>query len=185
MQKLTILKFFLPIAVLASVFSGPTYNLLLFLNIGVFESHWSLYFDITLFSNLMALSFILFTLIFILSTRFIEKILKEQFIVIGVLLVGFCSIFASLIWVWEIVLLVFIITSVAIAFLIPMIIKYTSNLVQNNYENKRYLLALPVSALIWVVISFTLFNIIGVHWRFLYAVTGIINIASSFVLIFI
>lgn len=185
MQKLTILKFFLPIAILASIFSGPVYNLLIFLNIWVLETHWSLYFDPVLFSNLMAFSFILFAVIFIISTRYIEKLMKEQFMILGIIVIGFCCIFASLIWVWEIVIMVFIITSAATAFLIPTLIKYTSNMAQKKYENKQLSFILPLSALIWVSITFLLFNMIGVHWRFLYFFTGVINISSSLVFVFI
>ena len=185
MQKQTILKFILPTAILASIFSGPTYNLLYFLNINTLESHWSLYFDNEYYSNLMALCFILFTLIFILSTRYIDKILKEQFIVVGLLIVGFCCIYASLIWVREIVVLVFIITSLIMAYVTPMIIKYSSNRAGERFENRRFLLVLPLSALVWIIISMTLFNIIGGYWRFLYMVTGIINILSSLIFVFI
>jgi hypothetical protein len=133
----------------------------------------------------MALSFILFTVIFLLTTRYIDKLLKEQFIVLSMVIIGFCSIYASLIWIWEIVFLVFIVTSVALAFLIPMIIKYTSIMVEKNYTNRRYLLALPVSTVCWIVVTIILFNIIGVHWRFLFVITGIINISSSLVFVFI
>ncbi len=185
MQKLTIVKFFLPFLIVASIFSGPVYNLLMFLNIGILESHWSLYYDPIFLANLMALSFILFTVIFIVSTRWIDKILKDQFIIIGILLIGFCSIFASLIWVWEIVLMVFIITGVATAFVMPMLIKYTSNIVRKKYQNSRYTLILPLGALFWIMISYVLFTFIGVHWRFFYLISGVINILSSLVFVFI
>ena len=185
MQKVTILKFFLPIAILASIFSGPLYNLLLFLNIWVIETHLSLFFDPIFFSTLIALSFILFTVIFIISTRYIEKLMKEQFMILGILLIGFCCIFASLIWVLEIVIMVFFITSAATAFLIPIFLKYTSNIAQKKYENKQLSFILPLSALIWISISFLLFNMIGIHWRFLYLITGVINILSSLVFVFI
>jgi len=185
MQKLTILKFFVPIAIITSIFSGPVYNLLIFLNVRILETQWGIYYDTVLFANLMALSFILFTLIFIISIRYVDKILKEQIIILGMLLIGFCCIFASLIWGWEIIILVFLVSSISMSFLIPMMIKYTSNIVQKNYENKRYLLALPVSVLCWIIVSFILFNAFGVHWRFLFVITGIINIFASLVFVFI
>ncbi|MFX0022074.1 MAG: MFS transporter [Candidatus Hermodarchaeota archaeon] len=185
MQKLTIFKFFIPLAIITSIFSGLVYNLLYFLNTQVFESHWSLYFDPGAFSFLMSLSFILFAVILIVSLRWIEKIFKEQFIIIGILLIGFCCIFASLLTVWEIVVLSFLIMSASIAFLIPMISKYTSDLVRERYQKRRYKLIFPISLLVWALISYILFTLFGVHWRFLYFATGIINIISSLAFVFI
>ncbi len=185
MQKLTIVKFFIPFAIIASIFSGLVYNLLYFLNIQIFESHWSLYYDPVAFSLLMAMSFIMFTLILIISLRWVDKILKEQYILIGILLIGFCCIFASFITVWEIILLVFIIMSASIAFLIPMIGRYTSNIAREKYQKSRYSIILPLSTLAWVAISYILFTLIGTQWRLLYLITGIINIISSLAFIFI
>jgi hypothetical protein len=186
MKKLTIVKFFLPLLIVASVFSGPMYNLLIFLNIGIIEAHWSLFYDPIFFANLMAISFVIFTIILIITTRWIEKILSDLSIILGILIIGFCCIFASLIWVWEIIVMVFIITSVASAFLIPMLVKKTSNTIRDKYESgRRYSLVLPLGALLWIALSYLLLTLFGVHWRFFYMITGIINISSSIVFLVI
>jgi len=185
MEKLVIVKFFLPFAILCNVFAGPTLNLLTFLNTWVLESHWSIYIDNIAFANLMALTFILFTIIFISSMRFVEKVTKSHILIIGMLIIGFSCIYASIIYVWEVVIIVYIITGIATAFYLPAITKYTINKVQNKYENSRYILILPISALIWIGISFALFYTIGESWRLIYFITGIVNIMSSLILVFL
>lgn len=185
MHKLSIFKFFIPFAFITSIFSGLVYNLLYFLNVQVVESQWSIYFDTNSFSILMSLCFILFAIILITSMRWIEKILNERFIIVGILLIGFCCIFASFIITWEVIVLVFMVSSIVIAFIIPMLGRYTSNIVRNKYQNSRYKLVFPICGLIWALISFVLFTLFGVYWRFLYLFTGIINIIASFTFVLI
>ncbi len=178
----TFYKFLIPTAILSSVFIGPAYNLLIFLNTHILESHWSIYIDNVAFANLMALSFILFTIIFIISSKFVEKLTKEPLIITGIIIIAFSCIYAGLTWVWEIVILAFIITSSTIAFLIPVIIKYTSDKIEKKYENKLSKFVLPISTLLWIMISFALFTYIGDAWRLLYFVAGGINIISAIVI---
>lgn len=183
MEKLIILKFFIPFAVLASIFSGPIYNLLMFLNPEILESQWSIFVYNIPIANLMALSFILFSIIFLISIRFVDKIAKEPLIIAAIIIIGYCSIFASLLWTWEIIILVFLITSSLLAYLIPTLIRFTSNKIQNKGMHSK--LIFPISSFIWVVISFALFFNNGDAWRILYLVTGIINICASSAIVFI
>lgn len=183
MENLTILKLFIPIAVLSSIFSGPFYNLLMFLNPHVLESHWSIFVYIVPIASLMALSFILFSIIFIVSMRFLDKITKEPLIISAIIIIGYSSIFAGLLWTWEIIILVFLISSSLLAYLIPVLIRFISTKLQN--ETDRSKLVFPICSLIWLIISFTLFFTIGDAWRTLYFVTGIINICASFTVAFI
>ena len=178
----TFYKFLIPTAILSSVFIGPAYNLLIFLNTHILESHWSIFIDDAAFANLMALSFIMFSLIFIISIKFVEKITKEPLIITGIIIIAFSCIYAGLTWVWEIVILAFIITSSTIAFLIPVIIKYTSDKIEKKYENGLSKFVLPISTLLWIMISFALFTYIGDAWRLLYFVAGGINIISAIVI---
>jgi len=182
MEKLAIFKFFIPVAILASVFSGTLYNLLIFLNKWALESHWSIILDDIAFANLMALSFVLFTIVFIITAKFVETLSKEPFIITGTIIIGFSCIFCGLIWLWELVILVFVITSATTAFLIPTIIKYTADKVEKNYKNANYVLILPLSTLIWLGITVMLFIAPNAPWRILYFVTGSINIFSSFLI---
>lgn len=177
MEKQTILKFIIPIAVLSSIFSGSVYNLLVFLNANILESHWSIFVYPLPFANLMALSFILFSIIFIVSIRFVDKIAKEPLMISAIIIIGFSCIFASLVWIWEIIILVFLITSSLLAYLIPVLIRFTSNKIQNKIGRSK--LIFPISSLIWILISYTLFFYTGEAWRTLYFVTGIINIFAS------
>lgn len=185
MEKKSIFKFFIPFAILSGIFTGPLYNLLTFLNTGVLESHWSIYVSNLVFANLMALCFILFAVVFILSMQYVEQITKEPLIILSTGLIGFSCIYASFIWVWDVVVLVFIITSVATGYLIPAIIKFTSDKAQKEYGNLRYGLVLPISTLIWLFITSILFTVAGLPWRGLFLVFGIISIASSFIILLV
>jgi len=183
MEKLTILKLFIPIAILSSIFSGPFYNLLLFLNPNVLESHWSIFVYTIPIANLMALSFILFSTIFIVTVRFLDKMTKEPLIISAIIIIGYSSIFAGLLWTWEIVILVFLISGSLLAYLIPVLIRFTSNKLQK--ESNRSKLIFPISSVIWILISFGLFFTYGDAWRIFYFVTGIINICASLTVVFI
>jgi len=185
MQKQMIYKFFIPIAFLASIFSGPVYNLLVFLNTSILESHWSIYLDPIVFANVLAISFILFAVIFLISIKYIEKVLKEPLIILAIIVIGFCSIFVGLTWVFDIIFLSYIISGSAFAYLIPTLAKYTTDKIQNVSEDNRIKLVFPVSSLIWIIISFALFFTFGASWRFLYFVFGTINIISSFAFLII
>ena len=153
METQTIFKFFIPIAILTSIFLGPAYNLLLFLNTHIIEFHWSIYVNDVAFANLMALTFILFSVLFIITMKFVEKLTQEPLIIIGIIVISFSSVYAGLIWVWEIIILTFIMTSATLAFLIPVVIKYTSDIIQEEYEDERYILVLPIGALLWIFVS--------------------------------
>jgi len=186
METQTIYKFFVPIAILSSIFIGPAYNLLVFLNTHILESHWSIYINEIAFANLMALSFILFTVLFIISMKFVEKLTKEPLMIAGIIIIAFSSVFAGLIWVWEIVILTFILSGATLAFLIPVVTKYTSDKVKKEYENERYILILPIASLVWIFISLALFAFIGeASWRILYFISGGINVTAAILVGFV
>jgi MFS family permease len=100
----------------------------------------------------------------------------------SIIIIGFCCVFASLTWTWEVVVLVFILMSSVLAYLIPVILKYTSEKVQNKH--RRVKLIFPLGVLIWILISYLLFFVVGSSWRVLYFVTGIINIISAILIAF-
>jgi MFS family permease len=185
MEKKYIFKFVIPVAILSGIFTGPLYNLLTFLNTGILESHWSIYVNNLVFANLMALCFILFAVIFILTMQYVERLTKDPLIILSMGVIGFSCIYASFIWVWDVAVLVFIITSVATGYLIPAIIKFTTEKAQKEYNNLRYALVLPIGTLIWIFISFVIFAVAGLPWRMLFLVSGIITISSSFIIVFI
>jgi MFS family permease len=184
MEKLTLVKFFLPVILISSLILGPFLNLLTFLNTWVLETHWSIYINDIAFANLMTLSFILFTIVFILAMRFVEKLANDTFITIAIIVIGFSCIFAGLIWNWQMVFLVFVITSISLGFLIPTVTKYTSDIFHKKFENPRVVLVFPIGIFIWILIYLILFITMGSSWRMLFFVGGIINILSSFVLVF-
>ena len=186
MEKRTILNFFIPIAFVASVFCGQVYNFLIFYNADTLESHWSIFTTDIMFENLMAFTFILFALTFLISFYFQKKIAKDSIIILAIIFIGYSCIFASIIWTWEIVILVFFLTGIITAYLIPGFARLISDKISRENINKRSALVLPLSAIIWILISLALFRYLGASsWRILYFVTGIINISSSLSILFI
>ncbi|UCC19821.1 MAG: hypothetical protein JSV62_00655 [Promethearchaeota archaeon] len=185
MQKQLIYKFFIPFAFLASVFSGPVYNLLVFLNTNILESHWSIYVNNYVFANVMALSFILFTAIFIVTIKYIEKLIIEPLMIAAIIVLGYCCIFLGLTWVFEIVILTFMISGCTLAYLIPTLTKFASDKIGKLSDDNRIKYTFPLSSLIWVIITFALFSSLGESWRIIYFVIGAINIVSSFAMIVI
>ncbi|MFX0000079.1 MAG: hypothetical protein ACFE9Q_06430 [Candidatus Hodarchaeota archaeon] len=186
MENRTILNFFIPFAVISSVFCGQVYNFLLFYQATTLESHWSIFTTDFTFANLMAITFILFALTFLISFYFQKKVAKESMIIAAIILIGFSCIYASLIWTWEVVILVFLLTAIATAYLIPVFARLISDKISREKLNQRSALILPVSALIWILISLVLFRFFGASsWRMLYFITGVINISSSFLIFMI
>jgi hypothetical protein len=78
-----------------------------------------------------------------------------------------------------VLILVFLLTSVTSAYLIPIILYIASNKIRSEYKNPRYLLILPISSLIWILVSVILFQTLGELWRYLYFFTGATIIVSS------
>ncbi|KKK45343.1 hypothetical protein LCGC14_0695570 [marine sediment metagenome] len=74
MEKQRNKKFIVPIVLLASIYSGLIYNFLLLKDRSSLESLGSLFTSGASLSNVFALTFIIFTLILLLSIKYVDKI---------------------------------------------------------------------------------------------------------------
>jgi MFS family permease len=102
----------------------------------------------------------------------------------SIILIGFCCIYSSITYVIEWYFLYFFLTGVSIAYLTPCLLKLTTEAISPRIKKSYHKHSFTLIVLVWLILSAVLIQILGVYipkssWRFLYLITGIINIASS------
>lgn len=181
MEKLTIKQATVVILFLTSIYSGLIYIFLLIPEISLLNDYGSNFGTVSSITNVVALAFIIFTLVLLVSIYFLEKIMKRPIITGSIIIVGALYLFVSFTWVIELFYLSLILTVLVIGYLTPSLIKYTSDLIdpETNKSYSKYIL--PICVIFWFLISWFLFDFFENEstWRLLYMVTGIINIVSS------
>lgn len=184
MSKQTIFRFIIPIFILSSVFSGLTLNFASFFNSSIIDSKGSWFISVLRFADLLAISFILFYVILLITIAIVEKI-NKPFLIIGIIFTGFTYIYAGITWNWVFYFIMFIMSSIGIAFITPVILKYITRALPSDKRKNNYLIYTLLTIIGWIVCFFILFNIIGVHfWRFLYIISGVIAVFSSLFIIY-
>lgn len=179
-EKILILKFYLPFIFLAIIFMGPILNFIMFSNRNTLNTYWSFFINNFNFADLMALTFILFTVIFLFSYYFSEKIACKPAIILSTIFIGYNCIYAGFSWTWEIYFLTFVLTGATVGFLIPMILKLIRNSINMERRKNYHNLVFPISILVWILIEIIAFTLLGPHsWKIIYIVIGIISIAIS------
>ncbi|MEE9377627.1 MAG: hypothetical protein V3V33_06285 [Candidatus Lokiarchaeia archaeon] len=179
-EKKIILKFYMPFIFLASIFMGPILNFIMFFDRKILNTYWSFFITQAKFTDLMALTFILFTVIFFFSNYFSEKIACKPAIIISNIFIGYNCIYAGFSWTWELYFLTFVLIGATLGFLIPMIFKLIRNSINMERRNIYHKLVFPISILVWILIEIIVFTLLGRYsWKMLYIVIGIIAIAIS------
>jgi len=179
-EKILVFKFYMPFIFLASIFMGPILNIIMFLDRTIPNTYWSFFINVTNFADLMAITFIIFTVIFLLSYYFSDKIPSKPTVIISNIFIGFNCIYAGFSWTWELYFLTFIFISATVGFLIPMIFKLIRNSINLETTKIYYNLIFPISILVWILIEIIVFILLGPgSWKILYIVSGIIAIATS------
>ncbi|KKK45342.1 hypothetical protein LCGC14_0695560 [marine sediment metagenome] len=86
-------------------------------------------------------------------------------------------------WIYEIYILSIMLIAFSIAYLTPCLAKLSSEFIGTDW-NEKYGFVLPLSIVIWIVISVVLFNFITSELirKILYIITGSVNIVSSIVI---
>ena len=184
MEKLTIIKLAVPLVFIASIYSGVFYNFAIWLNYGVFESYWSFFVSSSTFTNILAITFIAFTIVLLVSTNFLDKIISKPIISVCIVLIGFCCIYISLTFRVEWLFLYFFLMGLSIAYLTPCLLKLTTEVMRTKTKKESYKYTFAISIIAWLLISALVFEFLGnfyptSSWRFIYLITGIINIASA------
>ncbi|MFX1478145.1 MAG: hypothetical protein ACFFCI_08430 [Promethearchaeota archaeon] len=181
MVKLTFKKFTIPSVVLASVYSIIIYNFLLVTHKSNLTTFWPALTSNASLTNVFVLLFIIFSVILVVSARYVEKVMNKPLITFLLILSTFCSYLISTTWVVEWLILAFIITTLAIAYLTPTLFRLLSEMRETDLSVDYNRLAFPVGIILWVLISGFLFEVINMDLvrKLLYIISGSITLASS------
>lgn len=184
MEKQTFFKFVIPLVFIASIYSGIFYNFAMWLNYGIFETYWSFFVTSSTFTNIITIAFITFVIVLLVSINFLDKIIKKPVIIFCIILIGFCCIYISLTFMVEWLFLYFFLMGLSIAYLTPCLLKLTTQVIGREIKKENYKHSLAAFIIVWILLSALLFGVLGnfypaSSWRFLYLITGIINIAAA------
>ena len=184
MEKQTFFKFVIPLVFIASIYSGVFYNFAIWLNDGIFETYWSFFVTSSTFTNIITIAFITLTIVLLVSINFIDKIIIKPIITFCIILIGFCCIYISFTFMLEWLFLYFFLMGLSIAYLTPCLLKLTTQVISAETKKDSYKYSFGVFIIVWILLSAILFGALGIFypassWRFLYLITGIINIAAS------
>jgi len=179
MKKIENLRFFVPLIFIATIFLGPVYSFILFFYKKIPNTYWSFNITAIQFADIMAITFILFTIIFLVTFNFSKKIAYEPVISLCFVIIGFTCIYAAFATTWLIYLITFIVIGGISGFFLPKIINLMIDMA-NNEKIKNYIFILPISAFVWIFIHGIIFELMGMQsWRVSYLMIGILNIALS------
>ncbi|MHA1933295.1 MAG: hypothetical protein ACW96X_12180 [Promethearchaeota archaeon] len=184
MEKQTIIKLVIPFVFIASIYSGVFYNFAVWFNYGILETYWSFFVTSATLTNALTIAFIIFTIVLLVSTNFVDKISKKPIIIFCIILIGFCCLFISLTYTVEWLFLYFILMGLSIAYLTPCLLKLAKEVLvaDTNKEPNKY--SFIITIFVWLFLSAILYGALGIFyplssWRFLYLITGIINIVAA------
>ena len=184
MTRQILMRFIIPWVFLSSIFVGVVFNFLSFIYPGIIDNVGSWFITTLNFSDLLAITFIVFTIILLITIQFIDKIAHRSTLIICVILTGFSLIYTSFSWNWQIYFLNFLITGIGIGFIFPIIIKLMIRVLPSEGRKTPYLIFFLLTIVIWVISSGFIFMLIGIKfWRLLFIIVGSINIFSSILIL--
>ncbi|MFX1321972.1 MAG: hypothetical protein ACFFAQ_10035 [Promethearchaeota archaeon] len=180
MEKIENLRFYIPLIFAASIFLGPVFNFVMFFYKKIPNTFWSFYITTMQFADIMALTFILFSVVFVITYTFLKNIAKEPAIAISLIIIGFSCIYAAFTTTWPFYVMTFIIIGGTIAFALPIIFTLMNDITKTEGARFFHLSIIPVSSVIWLLIQGIIFEVLGMQlWRILYIIIGIINFVSA------
>lgn len=184
MMRQLYIRFAIPCVIISSVFVGVVLNFLSFFDPSIINNDGSWFITPIRFADLLAITLIIFTVISIMTIKFIEKIPRSTILIICVILTGFGLIYTSFSWNWQIYFMNFLITSIGISLILPIFIELMIRVLPSDLSKTPYLIFFFLTIVIWVLTFGIIFMLIGVRfWRLLYIVVGTINIFSSILII--
>jgi len=184
MTRQIIMRFMIPWVFLSSIFVGVVFNFLSFMYPGIIDNIGSWFSTAIRFSDLLAITFIIFTFILLTTIKFIDKITSTSTLIICVILTGFSLIYTSFTWNWPIYFMNFLLTGVGIGFILPIIIRLMFRVLPSDRSKSPYLIIFLLTIVMWVISFGFVFMLIGVKfWRLLFIVVGSINIFSSILIL--
>ena len=178
------MMFMIPFVILSSNFVGVVLNFLSFYNPEIVNNAGSWFITPVRFADLLAITFIVFTIILLTTIKFIDKIARDSTLIICVIFTGFSLIYTSFSWNWQTYFINFLITGVGIGFIFPIIIRLMIRVLPTDQSKTPYLIFFLLTIVMWVISFGYIFMQIGVRfWRLLYIIVGTINIFSSILII--
>ncbi|MBY8989886.1 MAG: hypothetical protein KGD58_03950 [Candidatus Lokiarchaeota archaeon] len=184
MEKLTNKEFITPTVLIASVYAVLVSNFFMMAYRSVLDANWSFFTNNNSLANILALAFVLFIVILVLSIKYTEKIDSKILITIIIIITGLCGFVVTTFWTLEWFMLGFIVVALSIAYLTPCLSKLSTEMVGPEPEKDYYKLIFPISMILWIGISVLIFYFIENEyvWRFFYIISGVLNIAGSFMI---
>ena len=181
MEKLTNKEFITPTVLIASVYSTLIYNFFMMAYRSVLDTDWSLFINNNSLANVLALAFLLFIVVLVVSITYTEKINSKILITIVIILISLSGYVVAAFWTLEWFILNFVVVGVSIAYLTPCLTRLSTEMVGPEPERDYYKMIYPISVILWIGISAALFYYIEdeLIWRFLYIITSGFNIAGS------
>jgi len=184
MTRQIFMRFMIPFVILSSNFVGVVLNFLSFYNPEIVNNSGSWFITPVRFADLLAITFIIFTFILLMTIKFIDKIARDSTLIICVIFTGFSLIYTSFSWNWQIYFINFLITGVIIGLIFPIVIKLMIRVLPLDRSSTPYLIFFLLTVVMWVSSFGFIFMLIGVRfWRLLFIIVGTINIFSSILII--
>jgi len=184
MTRQIFMRFIIPWVFLSSIFVGACFNFLSFMYPKIIDKVGTWFITAIRFSDLLAITFIIFTFILLMTIKFIDKIARTSTLIICVILTGFSLIYTSFTWNWQIYFMNFLFTGVGIGFIVPIIIRLMNRVLPSDQSKTPYTIFFLLTIVIWVISFSFIFMLIGVKfWRLLFIVVGSINIFSSILIL--
>ena len=184
MNRQIFMRLIIPWVFLSSIFVGVGFNFLLFIYPEIIDYFGTWFISDIRFSDLLAITFIIFTFILLITVKFIDKIAHRSTLIICVIITGFSLIYTSFAWNWQIYFMNFLLTGVGIGFIVPIIIRLMNRVLPSDQSKITYSIFFLLTIVIWVISFGFIFTLIGAKfWRLLFIVVGSINIFSSFLIL--
>jgi len=184
MNRQIFMRLIIPWVFLSSIFVGVGFNFLLFIYPEIIDYFGTWFISDIRFSDLLAITFIIFTFILLITVKFIDKIAHRSTLIICVIITGFSLIYTSFAWNWQIYFMNFLLTGVGIGFIVPIIIRLMNRVLPSDQSKIQYSIFFLLTIVIWVISFGFIFTQIGAKfWRLLFIVVGSINIFSSFLIL--
>lgn len=183
MNQKNIFYFIFKLLISFSVLLGPIYSFMSFTSLTIPEYYYSWFMPVSMIAAYTSISFIVFIFIFLISTRFVEKLSNTITVLLSLVVTGLTLIYLASTYILEIYILVTILSGVLFGFAIPVTLKFISKNVFVGQESRVKIFTTLAILIAYILVPYLLFNTYGlIYWRLIYLVTGIILVIFAFIL---
>ncbi|MFW9781237.1 MAG: hypothetical protein ACFFFB_03030 [Candidatus Heimdallarchaeota archaeon] len=184
MNQKNIYYFVFKLLISFSVLLGPIYSFISFASLNIPEYYYSWFMPVSMIALYTSISFIVFIFIFLICTRFIDKLSNTITVLLSLVITGLTLIYLASTYILEIYILITILSGALFGFTIPVTLKFISKNVFLGQESRVKIITTLIIVIANILIPYLIFNSYGlIYWRLIYLVTGIILVIFTFVLI--